>query len=96
MQDGTVEYRLNFLGAMRNAEMIPDSLMTQIRETLIAKFSTDSPDSLYNGMIERVVITEDGRLALDYKVFVPYVDPQTQQETQDTLFMLIYLTEPMK
>ncbi|MBQ1231898.1 MAG: hypothetical protein IIX86_00040 [Clostridia bacterium] len=96
LYNGAIDYRLNFLGAMRNAERIPESLINQIQDTLIAKFPSDSPHSLYNVMIERVVITEDGRLALDYEVYVPYVDPETQEETQDCLCMLIYLTEPMK
>ncbi len=97
LQNGTVQYRSNFLGAMRNVDEIPDSLVAQAIQTLTEKFppAPDSPE-LFSGFNYGIVITEDGRLALDCGIYVPYTDPETQQETQDTLGMLIYLTEPMK
>jgi hypothetical protein len=96
--NGAIEYRLNFLGAMRNIEQIPDTLIAQVQEIQAEKFPSDDPSHPwpYSGYMTSAVITEEGRLALEYDIFVPYLDPETGKETQDCLYMLIYLTEPMK
>lgn len=81
MQGEILSYQLSYLGAMRHAKPIPDSLVQGAMNAMGRFAEGDGTIS-----IKKVVVTSDGRLALDCKVEIP----------NDGASFLIYLTEPIE
>ena len=76
-----IAYGLGYLGAMRNALPIPDSLIQIVNNELGRFVSRDGECG-----IERVILTPTGQLALDC-----YID-----NGDDGAHMLFYITEPIE
>lgn len=76
-----IAYGLGYLGAMRNAPPIPDSLIQIVHNELGRYVSRDGECG-----IERVILTPTGQLALDC-----YID-----NGNDGAYMLFYITEPIE
>jgi hypothetical protein len=90
MSDGQIDYYvLNYLGAMRNAQPIPDSTrdhVIAVLENMIEGFEKGSYE------LGQYALTLDGCLALDCNVDVSYTDSNGMQ-WGDGAWMLFTLTE---
>ena len=85
-----------FIGSMNCLEPVPQQMYDAIYDTLesvapayFAQFAGHTPNF-------PIVITEDGRLAMDCTLPVEYFDEELQQTVTDSISMLFYLTEPMQ
>ena len=89
--DGQINYYiLNYLGAMRNAQPIPDSTrdyVIAVLENMIQGFERGSYE------LDQYALTLDGCFALDCNVDVRYTDSDGMQ-WGDGAWMLFALTEP--
>ena len=84
-----------FIGSMNCLEPVPQQMYDAIYDTLesvapayFAQFAGYKPNF-------PIVITEDGRLAMDCTLPVEYFDEELQQTVTDSISMLFYLTEPL-
>lgn len=91
MRDGQIEsYMLNYLGAMRNAKPVSDSVIKSVSATLENMVSGYEKG---NYEIDGYVLTPDGILALDCNVDITYTDSDGRK-WGDGAWMLFMLTEP--
>jgi len=83
MQGEIQSYYLRFLGAMRNADEIPDALIQHVMNAMRRYMGANDSCG-----IEKVILTPDGRLALDCWVEI--------ENGGDGASMLFMLTEPLE
>ena len=83
MQGEIQSYYLRFLGAMRNADEIPDALIQRVMNAMRRYMGANDSCG-----IEKVILTPDGRLALDCWVEI--------ENGGDGASMLFMLTEPLE
>lgn len=83
MQGEIQSYYLRFLGAMRNADEIPDALIQRVMNAMRRYMGANDSCG-----IEKVILTPDGRLALDCWVEI--------ENGGDGASMLFVLTEPLE
>lgn len=82
---------LGYVGAMRNAQPIPDEVISYV-ETSILAYYAQGQDASYE--IKRVVIAPDGRMALECSV--SYYTESDGQRWGHGVWLTVFLTEPIK
>ncbi|MBR5880227.1 MAG: hypothetical protein IKZ16_00950 [Clostridia bacterium] len=82
---------LGYVGAMRNAQPIPDEVISYV-ETSILAYYAQGQDASYE--IKRVVIAPDGRMALECSA--SYYTESDGQRWEHGVWLTVFLTEPIK
>ena len=82
---------LGYVGAMRNAQPIPDEVISYVESSILAYYA-QGQDASYE--IKRVVIAPDGRMALECSV--SYYTESDGQRWGHGVWLTVFLTEPIK
>ena len=87
---GEIEfYTLNYLGAMRYAPEIPESVMQSVMASMEAMVGEDAQGTC---TVNAIALTLSGQLALDCEVIATYTDANGK-ERSSSASVLFYLTE---
>lgn len=87
---GEIEfYTLNYLGAMRYAPEIPESVMQSVMASMEAMVGEDAQGTC---TVKAIALTLSGQLALDCEVIATYTDANGE-ERGSSASVLFYLTE---